>query len=102
MIIFHDLEPGVVDEEMWPKMITTHSLRNFNGFPDFVDKDIVHVPKTYVFCENDVALAVEYQAFFVGHGRYEDVVRVPSGHFPFGKIPERMVEIICEIAERSC
>lgn len=98
-MFYSDLTPDQV-EGMWSGLIKTHSERNFNSFPKFVDKDIL-IPKTYVFCENDLALAVEYQAYFVGNGRYEDVVRLPSGHFPFSVLPERMVEIVCEISERD-
>lgn len=85
---------------MWSTVVKTHSERNFNSFPNFVDKDMI-IPKTYVFCENDLALAVEYQAYFVGNGGYEDVVRLPSGHFPFLSMPERMVKMVYEISERS-
>lgn len=98
-IFYSDLNPDQI-EDMWSTVVKTHSERNFNSFPKFVDKDMI-IPKTYVFCENDLALAVEYQAYFVGNGGYEDVVRLPTGHFPFLVMPERMVEIICEISERS-
>lgn len=84
---------------MWPSVVKTHSLKNYNSFPDFVDKDI-SIPKTYVLCEEDLALAVEYQAFFIGNGGYEDVIRLPSGHFPFLSMPEKMIDIISEITSR--
>lgn len=98
-IFYNDLTTQQI-EEVWPSVVKTHSLRNFNSFPEFVDKEI-NIPKTYVFCENDVALPIEYQAFFVGHGCYEDVIRIPSGHFPFLKMPEKMVEVICEVTGRK-
>lgn len=80
-------------------MIKTHSLMNWDSRPKFIDQEIT-VPKTYVFCENDIALPTEYQAYFIGVGGYEDVIRVQSGHSPFFKMPERMLEIICGIAEK--
>lgn len=43
-------------------MVKTHSQKSFNGRPKFVDKEI-RVPKTYVFCEEDVALSTQYQAY---------------------------------------
>lgn len=98
-IFYSDLDPDQI-EEIWSTVVKTHSERNFNSFPKFVDKDIL-IPKTYVFCENDLALAVEYQAYFVGNGGYEDVVRLPSGHFPFSVMPEKFIEMICEISERN-
>lgn len=81
-------------------MMKTHSLMNWNSHPEFIDEEIT-VPKTYVLCENDIALPTEYQAYFIGVGGYEDVVRVKSGHSPFLTIPEQMIEIICGIAEKT-
>lgn len=86
-------------EEKWASLIKTHSERNFNSLPEFVDKDMT-IPKTYVLCEYDLALAVEYQAYFIGNGVYEDVIRLPTGHFPFWTMPERLVKIVCEVSER--
>lgn len=73
---------------------------NWNSCPKFIDQEMT-VPKTYIFCEDDIALPTEYQAYFVGVGGYEDVIRIQSGHSPFLKMPERMLEIISEIAERT-
>ncbi|KAL1852436.1 hypothetical protein Daus18300_012195 [Diaporthe australafricana] len=95
---FNDLPSEQIDQ-MWPTMIKTHSLLNWDSRPKFIDQEIT-VPKTYVFCENDIALPTEYQAYFIGVGGYEDVIRVQSGHSPFFKIPDRMLEIICGIAEK--
>lgn len=98
-IFYNDLTTQQIDE-IWPTVVKTHSLKNYNSFPEFVDKEI-NVPKTYILCEDDVALPVEYQAYFIGNGGYEDVVRLPSGHFPFLKMPEKMIEIICRVAEQD-
>lgn len=84
---------------MWATVVKTHSEANFNSRPKFVDKDMT-IHKTYVQCENDLALGIEYQAFFIGNGGYEDVVRLPSGHFPFVTMPDEIVQIICEVSER--
>lgn len=81
-------------------MMKTHSLMNWNSHPQFIDQEMT-VAKTYVFCENDIALPTEYQAYFVGVGGYTDVIRVQSGHSPFLTIPEKMIEIICKIAEKT-
>lgn len=81
-------------------MMKTHSQMNWNSRPRFIDEEIT-VPKTYVFCENDIALPTEYQAYCVGVGGYEDVIRVQSGHSPFLTIPEQMIEIICKVAEKT-
>lgn len=97
-VFYSDFEPEL-REELWATVVKTHSEANFNSLPKFVDKDMT-IPKAYVQCEDDLALAVEYQAFFIGNGGYEDVVRVPSGHFPFVTVPERIVDIICERSER--
>lgn len=98
-VFFSDLSPEQV-EDIWPTLVKTHSHKNFSKHPKFVDKEM-HVPKTYVFCQDDLALPAAYQTYFVQMGGYQDVIRVPSGHFPFLKIPERMVEIISGIAERK-
>lgn len=97
-VFYSDLTPQQIDE-IWPSVVKTHSLRNYNSFPEFVDQDI-NVPKTYVLCEDDMVLPVEYQAYFIGNGGYEDVVRLPCGHFPFLKMPQMLVKIICEVTER--
>ncbi|KUI71526.1 Putative methylesterase 6 [Cytospora mali] len=98
-VLHSDLRPEQV-EDIWKTIVKTHSQKNFNSHPKFVDKEI-RVPKTYVFCEDDLALPMEYQTYFIRVGGYEHVIRVPSGHFPFLKIPVRMVEIISGIAERE-
>lgn len=98
-MLYSDLTSDQI-QEIWPSVVKTHSLRSLNGFPSFVDKDI-RLPKTYVFCEEDLTLATEYQAFFVGTGGYEDVIRLPCGHFPFLKMPGKMIEIISGICERQ-
>ncbi|KAG6356439.1 hypothetical protein INS49_015827 [Diaporthe citri] len=54
-------------EKIWPTMMKTHSQMNWNSRPIFIDEEIT-VPKTYVFCENDIALPTEYQAYFIGVG----------------------------------
>jgi len=97
-VLYSDLAPEQ-REEMWTTAITTHSEANFHSLPKFVDKDMT-IPKTYVICEDDHALTVEYQAYFVGNGGYEHVVRLPSGHFPFVSMPDRIVDVICEVAGR--
>ncbi|ROW15836.1 hypothetical protein VPNG_02471 [Cytospora leucostoma] len=98
-VLHNDLSSDQV-EDVWATMVKTHSQKSFNGRPKFVDKEI-RVPKTYVFCEKDIALSTQYQAYFIKAGRYEDVVRAPSGHVPFLAAPERMVETILEIADRD-
>ncbi|KAJ0115102.1 methylesterase 6 [Diaporthe amygdali] len=99
LTLYNDL-PSEQIEKIWPTMIKTHSLMNWNSCPKFIDQEMT-VPKTYIFCEHDIALPTEYQAYFVGVGGYEDVIRIQSGHSPFLKMPERMLEIISEIAERT-
>lgn len=98
-VLFSDLTMEQIDS-IWPTVVKTHSSENFHSFPQFVDMEF-HSPKTYVFCEDDIALATEYQAYFIGVGEYNDVIRIPSGHSPFLKMPEEMVRIISEISERT-
>ncbi|KAK7728783.1 hypothetical protein SLS63_006391 [Diaporthe eres] len=115
---FHNVEDGIIHlldsakatfyndlpiektEKIWPTMMKSHSQMNWNSRPRFIDEEIT-VSKTYVFCENDIALPTEYQAYFVGVGGYEDVIRVQSGHSPFLTIPEQMIEIIWKIAQKT-
>lgn len=97
-ILYNDLTAEQVDS-IWPTIIKTHSSENIHSFPNFVDMEF-HSPKTYIFCENDIALATEYQAYFVGVGEYDDVIRIPAGHSPWIKMPDQMVKIICDIAEK--
>lgn len=98
-VLYSDLPADQVDR-LWPTLVKTHSSDNIHSFPKFVDMEF-RSPKTYVFCEADVALATEYQAYFVGVGEYDDVIRIPSGHSPFLKMPGEMVKIICDIAEKT-
>lgn len=98
-VLYSDLPPDQVDR-VWPTLVKTHSSDNIHSFPKFVDMEF-RSPKTYVFCEDDVALATEYQAYFIGVGEYDDVIRIPSGHAPFLKMPDEMVRIIRDIAERK-
>lgn len=98
-ILCSDLTTEQVDS-IWPTLVKTHSSENINSFPKFVDMEF-RCPKTYVFCEADVALATEYQAYFVGVGEYDDVIRIPAGHSPFLQMPEKMVKIICDISDKA-
>lgn len=96
-VLYSDLAPDLVDR-LWPTVVKTHSSDNIHSFPNFVDRE-VRCAKTYVLCEHDQALATEYQAYFVGVGEYDHVVRIPAGHWPFLNMPDKMVDIICQIAE---
>ena len=77
-----------------------HSRKAFTTFPTFIDAEI-QCPKTWVFCENDVAISPEYQEYSIKNGNYKDIIRIPSGHSPFLKVPERMVDIIVDVASRE-
>ena len=98
-MFYNDIAPEEIDK-IWPTLNPIHSRKAFTTFPSFIDAEI-QSPKTWVFCENDVAITPEYQEYSIKNGEYKDVIRVPSGHSPFVKVPDRLVEIITEIADRD-
>jgi hypothetical protein len=54
--------------------------------------------KIYILCENDMAIPSAWQESLAVVGGFDKVYRVASGHAPFRKVPEKIVEIIQETA----
>jgi len=75
----------------------TQSRKAFLLFPQFLESDI-NVPKTYVFTEKDQAVDPSYQEMFSKIGGYESVIKIQSGHTPQLSMPEKVLEIITDVA----
>ena len=54
-----------------------------------------HVPCTYLFCENDQGLLIEYQKAIIEAVNLKmKKISCGSGHSPFMSMPENVVEVI--------
>jgi pimeloyl-ACP methyl ester carboxylesterase len=64
------------------------------------------IPASYMFCENDLIVTPEQQTKFIKNiadvtGKEVDVVKLACGHCPNWSIPERVAEVIGELAMKS-
>jgi hypothetical protein len=81
----------------WADLDKTAPRKAMTQFPAFIASE-VKIPKTYIFTEKDEAVVSDYQSMFIQIGGFEDVVKIPSGHAPMLSMPERLVEILEDIA----
>ncbi|KJR88580.1 uncharacterized protein SPSK_10789 [Sporothrix schenckii 1099-18] len=93
---YSDLTPEA-QEAAWADLIKTQSRQSFLLFPDFLASDI-KIPKTWVLTEEDQAVLPQYQAAFIQAGQFENVIKIKSGHVPMLNMPEKIVEIIRQVA----
>src|SRR5690242_18897009 len=93
---FSDLSTEAQDAA-WQDVLESQSHASFTHKPSFIAADI-HVPKTYVICENDKVLAAAKQELVVKIGGFDNVERMQSGHFPFLSMPKETAEIFARLA----
>ncbi|KAF4548581.1 Hypothetical protein D9617_27g045490 [Elsinoe fawcettii] len=92
-------------ELAYEKMLTLphHSKASFEGVvTQAAYKD---VPVSYIFCEKDLVISPEKQKGFIEvveqeSGNKVDVVSLDSGHAPNWSVPEKLRDIIIELAEK--
>jgi pimeloyl-ACP methyl ester carboxylesterase len=73
------------------------------GVTQLAYKDI---PASYIFCENDLIVAPELQTKFIKNiadatGKEVEVVRLSCGHCPNWSIPEKVAEVVGDLATKS-
>ncbi|RGP68587.1 hypothetical protein FSPOR_5224 [Fusarium sporotrichioides] len=93
---FSDL-PASEHNKAWEKVLGSHSRKSFDHLADFINAD-VKIPTTYVKCEKDDVLPLEYQEKFLQAGGFDKVESLPSGHFPFLSMPKETAELFGRIA----
>lgn len=86
-------------DEAWSHMARRQTWKSLCVFPPYIAADI-SVPKTWVLSEKDDMIPAQFQETMAGWGKYDHVLRLPSGHFPFLSMPDKVSEIIVEVAER--
>ncbi|OAA57050.1 hypothetical protein SPI_07431 [Niveomyces insectorum RCEF 264] len=98
-IWFSDLTPAAREETWATHIYKTQSRKSFLYFPKFVEADI-NVPKTYVLCENDQAVPPAFEEHMAKTGQYDPVLRLPCGHEAPFVLPDEVVNIIVQAADR--
>ena len=75
-----------------------HALSAFETPVDYVASDLT-VPSTYLICENDAVLPVQFQDMLVSNIPGMKSERCTAGHSPFLSQPDRTVEVIVKVAD---
>ena len=97
-MFYNDMEPSIAAAHA--STLTHHSIPAFLSI--VTHAGYKHIPSTYVFCEQDVAVPLRLQEYIVARaeaaepvfgGAFKRVI-LPSGHSPFLSMPMRIVEII--------
>lgn len=101
---YNDVEPSVAAHAA--SLLLPHAVEAF--FTTTQHDGCAEFPVTYVVCNNDQALTVEYQQSAIevarsregrGGGREAvEVVTLESGHSPFLSMPEETVKVILKAA----
>ncbi|WP_298496037.1 alpha/beta fold hydrolase [uncultured Maritimibacter sp.] len=60
-----------------------------------------HVPKLYVFCDEDRGIPPAHQAQMAAGFEDSERVHLPSGHSPFFQMPDRLARVLAEFAART-
>lgn len=97
-MFFSDLAPEEADDA-WSMLHKKQTTKSFDAWPQCVEKDY-RCTKTYVLCENDIAVPPPFQEQMAELGCF-DIIRVKSGHAPFLTIPEEVVTIVTGVADTS-
>ncbi|OKL60043.1 hypothetical protein UA08_04975 [Talaromyces atroroseus] len=97
-IMFNDLTDHEANEA-WLLLFKQQTWKSMCAFPEYITADVT-VPKTYVICEKDQIIPAPYQDVIVQYGKYDHVVRLPSGHIPFLSVPDKVLEVIVEVAAK--
>ena len=55
-----------------------------------------HIPSSYLLCENDNTVVPQFQEMMIAQegGKFDDVVRLPAGHFPFISQPDFVARFV--------
>ncbi|KFX95750.1 hypothetical protein O988_05654 [Pseudogymnoascus sp. VKM F-3808] len=96
-LFFSDLSPAAQDTA-WSQTYKTQSRKSLLTKPNFIETDIT-IPKTYLMCEEDQTVSPMYQESFIKTGGFNNVVKIPSGHFPFISMPEKVVKAIIDASQ---
>ena len=93
-LFYHDCPEGTADyalPRLTPQPIAPQQT------PLEVSETSAAIPALYILCEDDRAIPPEAQAEMAE--RCDAVRKLPCGHSPFFAMPDRLAEILLEIAE---
>ncbi|VUC31162.1 unnamed protein product [Clonostachys rosea] len=85
--------PEEEGKEAFGALFKRQTWKSFTAFPRFVENDL-KILKTYLLCEDDQAIPASWQELLVKNGGFDIVHRLKSGHAPFRKVPDVVVEIL--------
>jgi pimeloyl-ACP methyl ester carboxylesterase len=60
-----------------------------------------HLPRRYVFCTEDRAVAPAHQRQMAAGFAPEETVELPTGHSPFFSMPDRLAEVLADFADAT-
>lgn len=94
-LFYSDLPPAEQDAA-WADLDLTMSRKQFTVFPDYTEAELSEkgVRKVYVSTELDQSINQDYQQFYIQAGKFDEVVKISTGHAPMLSQPEKLAEII--------
>ncbi|KAI9931995.1 hypothetical protein ASPWEDRAFT_40178 [Aspergillus wentii DTO 134E9] len=93
---FHDVSPD--EQEKWSDSLTHTSIGVFSGASTY--EPWHSIPSAYILCEEDQALPFPIQEHMAGTLGTEWIYSLKSSHFPFLSMPDRVADILEELADR--
>jgi len=93
-ILFHDVSDNNILEEIIPKMLTKQSTEPFMAVSNLSDENFGRVKKYYIRATLDKVLSPALQQQMITNWDLEEVLTLPSGHFPLTSMPEQLVKLI--------
>lgn len=93
--LFYSDLPAEVADKTFASLCKFQSRASLSAVPEFILSE-ANLRKTYVLCEQDQTVVPPFQEMMVQVGKFDKVVRLPTGHAPFLTVPEKVIEAIEE------
>ncbi|PLB54024.1 alpha/beta-hydrolase [Aspergillus steynii IBT 23096] len=94
---FHDLTPE--EQQKWSAALLHTSRELFSGAATY--EPWHQIPSAYIITEEDHALPAQYQEIMAGKLATQFMYRLKSSHSPFLSIPDRLAEVLQELARTT-
>ncbi len=101
-LFYSDLSAAEQDVA-WDEVDLVMSRKQFTTYPDYTEAELEGkgLLRVYVSTENDQSVNTDYQQFYIQAGKFDKVVKIPSGHAPMLSMPEKLADIIADVAKEA-
>lgn len=97
-VLLHDVKEAARLAEFTPHFAMKQAAEPFLFAAELTDEAFGSIKKTYVRASLDKVLSLPLQDRMIAGWNVEQVFTLESGHFPLMSIPERLTDVLSEIA----